>query len=146
MLVTCALESPKTQLPVGDYAAFFSITSESGTAARSIAKLTRPLAALRGEPSGRVVFERIVGAHKPVIIWGAEEVVSEQYGLRIPADLPPGTTYLIGEYELARERKILRPRFCGIHCTALGEPQFEEWEQIAEDIDAAEDVEHLRVL
>jgi 5-methylthioadenosine/S-adenosylhomocysteine deaminase len=48
---------------------------------------------------------------------------------------------LIGEYELARERKILRPRFCGIHCTALGEPQFEEWEQIAEDVDAAEDVE-----
>jgi 5-methylthioadenosine/S-adenosylhomocysteine deaminase len=48
---------------------------------------------------------------------------------------------LIDEYELARTRRILRPRFCGIHCTALGEPQFEEWEQIAEDIDAAEDVE-----
>jgi 5-methylthioadenosine/S-adenosylhomocysteine deaminase len=48
---------------------------------------------------------------------------------------------LIEEYELARTRMILRPRFCGIHCTALGEPQFEEWERIAEDIDAAEDVE-----
>jgi hypothetical protein len=35
---------------------------------------------------------------------------------------------LIAEYELARARKILRPRFCGIHCTALGEPQFDEWE------------------
>jgi hypothetical protein len=51
---------------------------------------------------------------------------------------------LIDEYELARSRRILRPRFCGIHCTALGEPQFEEWEQIAEDIDAAEDVEGAR--
>jgi hypothetical protein len=48
---------------------------------------------------------------------------------------------LIDEYELARTRRILRPRFCGIHCTALGEPQFDEWERIAEDIDAAEDVE-----
>jgi 5-methylthioadenosine/S-adenosylhomocysteine deaminase len=48
---------------------------------------------------------------------------------------------LIEEYELARARKILRPRFCGIHCAALGEPQFDEWEQIVEDIDAAEDVE-----
>jgi 5-methylthioadenosine/S-adenosylhomocysteine deaminase len=48
---------------------------------------------------------------------------------------------LIGEYELARGRRILRPRFCGIHCTALGEPQFGEWERIAADIDAAEDVE-----
>jgi 5-methylthioadenosine/S-adenosylhomocysteine deaminase len=46
---------------------------------------------------------------------------------------------LIDEYELARTRRILRPRFCGIHCTALEEPQFEEWEQIVEDIDAAED-------
>jgi 5-methylthioadenosine/S-adenosylhomocysteine deaminase len=48
---------------------------------------------------------------------------------------------LAGEYELAREEKILRPRFCGIHCTALGEPQFAEWEGIAEEIDGAEDVE-----
>jgi hypothetical protein len=48
---------------------------------------------------------------------------------------------LIEEYELARARKILRPRFCGTHCAALGEPQLEEWEQIVEDIDAAEDVE-----
>jgi 5-methylthioadenosine/S-adenosylhomocysteine deaminase len=48
---------------------------------------------------------------------------------------------LIEEYELARSREILRPRFCGIHCTALGEPQFDEWVRIAEDIDAAEDVE-----
>ena len=48
---------------------------------------------------------------------------------------------LIGEYELARTRRILRPRFCGIHCTALGGPQFQEWEQIVEDIDVAEDVE-----
>ena len=48
---------------------------------------------------------------------------------------------LIDNYELARTRRILRPRFCGIHCTALGEPQFREWEQIAGDIDAAEDVE-----
>jgi 5-methylthioadenosine/S-adenosylhomocysteine deaminase len=48
---------------------------------------------------------------------------------------------LIEEYELARIREILRPRFCAIHCTALGEPQFEEWERIAGDIDAAEDVE-----
>jgi hypothetical protein len=42
------------------------------------------------------------------------------------------------EYELARERQILRPRFCGIHCTALGEPQFEEWGRISEDIDGEE--------
>jgi 5-methylthioadenosine/S-adenosylhomocysteine deaminase len=48
---------------------------------------------------------------------------------------------LLEEYELARQRRILRPRFCGIHCTALGAPQFEEWEGIAEEIDGQEDVE-----
>ena len=48
---------------------------------------------------------------------------------------------LIEEYELARARKLLRPRFCGIHCTALGAPEFGEWGRIAEDIDGAEDVE-----
>jgi hypothetical protein len=40
---------------------------------------------------------------------------------------------LIDEYKLARKRKVLRPRFCGIHCTALGEQQFGEWEQIVGD-------------
>jgi cytosine/adenosine deaminase-related metal-dependent hydrolase len=36
---------------------------------------------------------------------------------------------LIGEYELARSERMLHPRFCGIHCTALGAPQFEEWDR-----------------
>jgi hypothetical protein len=51
---------------------------------------------------------------------------------------------LLEEYELARKRKILPPRFCGIHCTALGEPQFEQWERIVEQIDGQEDVEGRR--
>lgn len=38
---------------------------------------------------------------------------------------------LIGEYELARSQRMLHPRFCGIHCTALRAPQFEEWEREA---------------
>ncbi len=46
---------------------------------------------------------------------------------------------LIEEYELARSEQMLRPRFCGIHCTALGGPQFDEWEGEAGAIDA-EDV------
>lgn len=37
--------------------------------------------------------------------------------------------------------KYLRPRFCGIHCTALGAGQFEDWEQLVEQIDGQEDVE-----
>ena len=41
---------------------------------------------------------------------------------------------LIEEYELARAQKLLRPRFCGIHCTALGPDQFRDWEQIVEEI------------
>src|SRR3954454_10352746 len=47
---------------------------------------------------------------------------------------------LIGEYRLARTRKVLRPRFCGIHCTALREPEFKEWEQIVQGIGGKEDV------
>jgi hypothetical protein len=90
VLVTCALETPKTQLPPGDYAAFFSIAAQSDSAARSIAKVMRALARIRGEQAGRVVFERIVGAHKPVLIWDPDEVVVEQFGLRIPADFAPG--------------------------------------------------------
>jgi 5-methylthioadenosine/S-adenosylhomocysteine deaminase len=47
---------------------------------------------------------------------------------------------LIKEYNLARTEKILRPRFCAIHCTALGAPQFKEWGQKVAEIDGAEDV------
>ncbi|MDP8909004.1 MAG: amidohydrolase family protein, partial [Chloroflexota bacterium] len=47
---------------------------------------------------------------------------------------------LIKEYELARSEEILRPRFCAVHCTALGESQFEEWERITAAIDADEAV------
>jgi len=36
---------------------------------------------------------------------------------------------LIKEYELARSERMLHPLFCGIHCTALGAPQFEEWDR-----------------
>ncbi len=38
---------------------------------------------------------------------------------------------LIQEYELARSERMLHPRFCGIHCTALRAPEFEEWERAA---------------
>lgn len=49
--------------------------------------------------------------------------------------LSEGTdSLLIGEYELARSRRVLRPRFVGIHCTALGEPEFEEWHQKVAEI------------
>jgi hypothetical protein len=45
-----------------------------------------------------------------------------------------------GTRRLARKRTILRPPFCGIHCTALGEPQFEQWDEIVEAVDGQEDV------
>ena len=47
---------------------------------------------------------------------------------------------LVEEYELARSEDMLRPRFCAIHCTALGGPQFDEWERRAAAIDAREGV------
>jgi hypothetical protein len=53
--------------------------------------------------------------------------------------LSEGTdTLLIGEYTLARTRKVLRPRFLGIHCTALGTPEFQEWHETAAEITGAE--------
>jgi hypothetical protein len=90
VLVKCTFESPKTKLPVGDYFAFFSIAAASDTAGRSIAKVTRALGELRGERAKRVLFERIVGAHKPVLIWLPGGVAFEQYGLRIPSNFAPG--------------------------------------------------------
>lgn len=49
---------------------------------------------------------------------------------------------LIDEYALARDEQLLRPRFCAIHCTALGAAQFEEWERLTGEIepDPEEDV------
>ena len=47
---------------------------------------------------------------------------------------------LVEEYELARREEMLRPRFCGIHCTALKATQFAEWRKKARAIDAGEDV------
>lgn len=47
---------------------------------------------------------------------------------------------LIDEYRLAQERKIIRPRFCGIHCTALTGAEFSGWEDTVGAIDGVEDV------
>jgi cytosine/adenosine deaminase-related metal-dependent hydrolase len=38
---------------------------------------------------------------------------------------------LVGEYEELREERLVRARLCGIHCTALTEPVYAEWKQLA---------------
>jgi 5-methylthioadenosine/S-adenosylhomocysteine deaminase len=37
---------------------------------------------------------------------------------------------LVEEYDLLRDQDCVRPGLCGIHCTALGEPSYDEWMQI----------------
>ena len=34
---------------------------------------------------------------------------------------------LVAEYDKLRDEDCLKPRFCGIHCTALDDPNFAEW-------------------
>jgi 5-methylthioadenosine/S-adenosylhomocysteine deaminase len=40
---------------------------------------------------------------------------------------------LIKEYDLLRDERCVKPGLCGIHCTALTEPNYDEWMDIVDD-------------